>query len=732
MKIATQVREIESGGIASRKDFTIAAGAHIMAVLSGLYKDPIDAMVREYLTNMFDAVQALIRTNPSATIIPSILSLPTSLRQELVFTDNGIGMSRDTVMDVYSQYGNSTKNDSNLEVGGFGLGSKTAFCYNDGSTWTIESRYAGEKHIFMACIGENGVPSLVHVSSTPSKEHSGVTIRIPIRRNDIPACYTAASKYVPYFTHPLTVEGDRNITKTVEYAIRGNTWAIRKRAAAAYSFDPSTWRIVMGNVPYDVQRHELNLRGEEREFHNNNFDLFVPIGSVDIVPSRDSLKMTDRTRKTVTDALKLVIGEVGKLLSDEIALAPTQWDALLAYSKLDIIKGAHDVVKTVTWQGKPVNMSGIGVTLGALRKLDKSALVTQYSVKSTDRSMIEVDKLQKDSDTLSLRLKNTWLIIEDTSKGIQKVRSLLYESLVNKTSNGRTQRYGHTIGHALVIQTKLTPHELSKLFGGFPENEVMKVSDLRGGKLPAGMKSSVDTIYRWNGTSWDARVNIPAVAGQTYFYLPLAKGQTNRFVWKEAVTNYSPQDMTRNIIEFARNLGMDVAVGNLYGVKEDEVKDIDTTVFIDLHDGIQTKVLSDCAKRLRHWAVGRDYPNNKSHPMENVLRSLLTSVGLPKSDPTFQELLVCMNERLAVTSDAQYRMIHSELFWTPATKAKVKTMVQAETATLKDVNKMINDLFVKYPMFGMIVGLIGGQSYNMDAYMKKYKSTLLDFFKAVC
>lgn len=59
---------------------------------------------------------------------------PTSLAQYLEFKDFGIGMSEDTIMTVFTQYGNSTKNDSNDEVGGFGIGSKTAFCYNEGSS----------------------------------------------------------------------------------------------------------------------------------------------------------------------------------------------------------------------------------------------------------------------------------------------------------------------------------------------------------------------------------------------------------------------------------------------------------------------------------------------------------------------------------------------------------------------------------------------------------------------
>ena len=172
MRIEANQKNVSATGILASKEATVQMGPQLMKMLSGLYANPIDAVVREYLTNMWDAVAALRAINPTAKIPACVLHVPNALSTELVFEDFGIGMSFDTLWNTFTTYNKSTKNGSNNEVGGFGIGCKTAFCYNDRAAWTIESRYEGQKHILMACVGENSMPTYFHVSSTPTKEHS--------------------------------------------------------------------------------------------------------------------------------------------------------------------------------------------------------------------------------------------------------------------------------------------------------------------------------------------------------------------------------------------------------------------------------------------------------------------------------------------------------------------------------------------------------------------------------
>lgn len=724
MKIAPKHRDIETGGIVTRQDFTVKAGAHIMAVLSGLYKDPIDAMVREYLTNMFDAIAALLRKDPSAEILPSVLTLPTVMSPELVFKDNGIGMSYQTVMDVFSQYGNSLKNDTNLEVGGFGLGSKTAFCYNDGATWTIESRYEGESHIFMASIGEGGIPFLAHVSTANTTEHSGVTIRIPILRTDISACYDAANRYVPYFTLPLTVEGDRQIDGKMEYEIRGDTWGIRKdgfssrRSSGYYYGSRVEWRVVMGNVPYDVNWNDLKLADSSKSFYHNAFDIFVPIGSVDIVPSRDSLKMTDRTRTAIHTAMKGVIKEIGQMMTDEVASQPTYWAAMESYAKLNKIEGAMEVVSSIKWKGKDIETSrGIIVPFKAITTLDKNAKITQYGVESTERAGIIAREL-KAGDEMWAKLEHNWIILENQPKGIAKIKSLLFENLVHKSPSGRTLRYGHKIGHAFVLSTKITTKQISDLFGGIPENRILKVSDMVVSRLPAGQKSSVDTIYRWNGSSWDARVNIP---GTSKFYLTLDKSDTGRYAWTK-IRGYNTVSVTRSLIALGEYLNLDCNVGNLYGIKSDDKAKLDDD-WVDLYDRIQEKIIENAKSDLRTWSV---YSTVGDYVMiEKRLLMMFTNYGVPTTDPLFAQIHTALVERDKVRHSSIANIYNAETLWTPATKKAVTDLIA--TQTVANVQKLIKDMSAKYPLLRMIMELLES-GYNTDAVLSKNKKLLLDFW----
>jgi hypothetical protein len=728
MKIDTPTRDIQSGGLVERKNFTVNAGAHIMAVLSGLYKDPVDAMVREYLTNMYDAVAALKRAKGDAVeILPAVLSLPTSLNPELIFRDFGVGMSCDTVMNVYSQYGNSTKNGANDEVGGFGLGSKTAFCYNNGSTWTIESRFEGMKHVFMASIGESGIPFLAHVSSAATTDHSGVTIRIPIRREHITDCYRAAQKYIPYFTLPLNVEGDERaakMAKTVEYVVRGKSWGIRKEN---YNHNP-LWRVVMGNVPYDINWYDLRVVGSNSSFYQNQIDLFVPIGSVDIVPSRDALKMTDRTKAAVQTAIGEVISELQVMLSTQIQSAPSYWDALIAFTNLDTIRGARDMIKSVKWQGREVDTTkGVIATMADLRKVDPAAVVTQYGVTDTERSGIVATLYEKDKDELRLRPKHTWLMIEDVTKGIARVKSHLYTNLVRHTTDSlgkhRTARYGHTIGHALVVRTTATTKQLSDLFGGYPESKMIRLSDLAVEKIPASIKSTVDTIYRWNGSSWDARANIPT---NKKYYLILEKGQNSRYVWRGAKGTWNASHSTRGLLDYASALGIRADRGDLYGVKADEVSKLDPKMFTDLYEAVQVAAIKDATKNTRSWAVRPTLATAVWN--ENTLRLMFTMLGTP-AGAEFAALRDVLIERESVRTDVDGQRRENTSYLSSDTVKAIAGMLSKET--VKDPRILVTQIVKKYPVTAFLVDVLsqkGEQGYLVIDVLKRHTAAALDFW----
>ena len=124
MQLTATTVQVTSGG--SSRD-TVQCGfdpegtAHLMRLLSNLYRNAAAAVLREYSANAYDShVQA---GNPG----PVEVTLPSDLNPTLVITDHGTGLSSDEMIGVYSRYGASTKRGTNDQVGAFGLGTKSAF-----------------------------------------------------------------------------------------------------------------------------------------------------------------------------------------------------------------------------------------------------------------------------------------------------------------------------------------------------------------------------------------------------------------------------------------------------------------------------------------------------------------------------------------------------------------------------------------------------------------------------
>lgn len=629
MKIETPNHQVELNGTIKNREFTVKTGAHIMSVLSNLYTHPEDAMVREYSTNMLDAYIAL--GGDSAKWQPPILSLPTKLEPVLMFKDFGIGMSEDMVWEVYTQYGNSTKNDSNAQVGGFGLGSKVAFCYNSGSAWSIESRYDGKLHTFMAYINKEGIPSLTHVSTVPTTEHSGMTIRIPIAHKDISAVVAAGEKYARYFPLPLVVVGATpNYNQVQPYLIEGTNWGIH----TANDNDSHVLNVVMGNVPYPITRADVypyQYSSERAKMPHEkistllntlSFDLMVKVGDVDIVPSRDTLQYTEKTRKAIDAAFNVMMTELPKQIESRTQSAPNAYTALEIVLKL--IGVLHQAFPDLA--GKLVDLKWKGESINANKGLSRTA--AQLSAWDARASMkvftnIEPDKLKdatypignpgyystalgeiSEMDTPALVGRaHQYVIINDMVKHVERTaKSFLFDKVMKKTLSGRKARYGHKEGMVTLITTTKTPQELADFFGGMPVQNIQLLSAVaKTVTIPQALKGTVDSVYKWSGSSWAARVNRPTTTDK--YYLPLSQeGAGGRWVYILTGRRYDSQrSQVTEIIEVLRTLQtMPCNESDIYGVKPDDIDGLDTS-WVNLEtlawDGA-TKMLSASPEKM--------------------------------------------------------------------------------------------------------------------------------------
>jgi len=177
-----------------------------------LYSNPIGSLIREYTSNCFDShIEAGV---DDPVMINQVYSIEEGYSIE--FKDVGVGLSPDRVQKIFMNYFSSTKRDSNLQIGGFGIGSKTALAYADmfyittvfnnlqyeylfhkGETKpTLESLYGYEERVFPETIiktnevtGEEYLEQVERVEKipigTPTEERNGTIIRVNIERHDL-------------------------------------------------------------------------------------------------------------------------------------------------------------------------------------------------------------------------------------------------------------------------------------------------------------------------------------------------------------------------------------------------------------------------------------------------------------------------------------------------------------------------------------------------------------------
>lgn len=168
-------------------DSAVASGLLIQR-LTELYEDPVEASVRETVSNAIDAVtKSHSGERPEVNIYP-----PTSLNPVLTIKDNGVGMTYEDLKEIYSKYGASTKADDLDQIGAYGLGAKAPLAY--GTEFTVTSVKDNQKTTIIVA-REEMTNYIKIVDSVFTDEASGTTVSIPVSTSDIDRFSENVDKY---------------------------------------------------------------------------------------------------------------------------------------------------------------------------------------------------------------------------------------------------------------------------------------------------------------------------------------------------------------------------------------------------------------------------------------------------------------------------------------------------------------------------------------------------------
>ena len=304
----------------------MANAAFIMESLTNLYSDPHLSVIREYVANGIDSH---IEAGNDA---PVEVTLPNDWSPLLVIKDQGVGMSRDDVFR-YGTYGSSDKRDNLKVVGNFGMGSKSALAITN--SFTITAVKDGEYTV--ANIGRNdeGHGQVDIITNEPTDQPNGVTISIPIAPRSFWSIKDKAEQVVKCLpAGRVSVDGVLNTDIRATLSQISDDVFVSEGVWGKTSVHGVYVTVVSGGFGYKVPYEEINRIGDTlgKDFLAvpNQMLIDVPTGSVDLTPSRESLRMTSRTRDLISQAVGAAAKASSKYYEDKLADV-TDFEGLLAF-----------------------------------------------------------------------------------------------------------------------------------------------------------------------------------------------------------------------------------------------------------------------------------------------------------------------------------------------------------------------------------------------------------------
>ena len=302
--------------------------SHILGILRDkMYSDKPLAVIREYATNAYDAhIEAGISDKPIE------ISLPNDLNPMLCIRDFGKGMSPQEIKQTYIQYGSSTKRKTNTQSGFLGIGSKSGFSYTD--TFNVISYHNGYKNEYCCYIDETKCGKIALLDTTETEE-TGIEIRIPIKKYDWNTFRAKIENSLCYMNPLPLVDGKELQGKEIDYELD-----LKDNSKIIF---PNTYRstyIIMGGIPYSINYEKIyNLDywefkkqyPKQFELRQKHPSLIVPIGAIDIVPSREGVEYTEKTINFIKNIFDSAPEKIEEDISNKISIAKTFKEARELY-----------------------------------------------------------------------------------------------------------------------------------------------------------------------------------------------------------------------------------------------------------------------------------------------------------------------------------------------------------------------------------------------------------------
>lgn len=285
-----------------------------------LYENKERTVLQEITANALDAHKAAGKED-----VPVEIILPSGMNPELIITDFGVGMSKETIYEVFTVFGNSTKRDNNNEIGGYGLGGKTPLVLSD--SFTVTTTHKGMTTSVM-CYLNGSQPDFSTTEPVDEGRPDGTIVTVPVTdervmdrlrkeaHNLFVLCPVKPAVFdVGYFTEIEKYYEDDNLAiLSPSYNMKHCGGALNKVSVGPFIYEiPSALRERLSEAQIEVPPLSFNS-GVYDYIEVFKFN----IGELELAPSRDRIEDTEENYEAIKNKINLINSGIVQKGVDEL------------------------------------------------------------------------------------------------------------------------------------------------------------------------------------------------------------------------------------------------------------------------------------------------------------------------------------------------------------------------------------------------------------------------------
>lgn len=386
---------------------------YIASLLRNNYSDPLLAIIREYVCNAVDETPAGKKT---------LITMPTKLASTFMVRDFGKGLDEETMFELFTSYGESTKRNTNEKIGSFGIGRLCALSYGD--QFMIESYHGGMKTVYTMLVDEEGDTDLDKLFEEKSDEPTGLCIQVAIKANDIHNFENTMHKFFYYmkdkieftnFEVSLEYDNEKELTISNDlFDLWNGTHRYHFSNVYKNPFKGKV-QLLMGGVLYPINTNQLNDHPFWKSVRNSNngFVWKAPMGSVKLHHSRESLEYNERTKEALKNAGDQIIQNFKSHFEVKVAAAKK--------SLFDATVVMDDLQATYSWLPKEARTisapkhfgQGVDVSMSLFNPTHFNRESSLELTLSRNGSKVIARKLRYMSDGTMRPSQHNYFVIDD-------------------------------------------------------------------------------------------------------------------------------------------------------------------------------------------------------------------------------------------------------------------------------------------------------------------------------